>query len=297
MSTWFVTFHGGDGKDSFNNIHTYTTNGKQANPEHALAKSSDADPDELRGFITDADGNLYVVNANRPLSQVLLYAPPESSAGQYTFQRVFAHDGLDHPFDLEFGPDGDLYVSSQDTNEVTVYVGPNRPSPDAPAPGTFEKTFISGQDTLRGIACDGSTWYIANAGSDVVRMYGLDGQEQATSITVKEPIHLLYDGRRYLYIGSEKENAVFLFDTQNPGDQTDNHFTPIPFITGGTPSIDKTAGLALPGDGHFYVASRKGKQILRYKIEDTTPPTTDPAKVHVLVDNLKDEPEFLTLMP
>ncbi len=297
MSTWFVTFHGGDDTHAFNNIHVYTTDGDEADPDKALKKDDDVELNEVRGFTTDAAGNLYVVNAHKSLSQILLYAPPSSSSGKYTFQRVFAHKGLSHPFDAVFGPDGDLYVASQDSNAVTVYVGPDSADPDGQGPGTFKGTFISGVGRLRGIACDGKTWYAADADANAVRMYNLDGDQMSTSIAIQEPIHLLYDGSRYLYIGSGDGGSVLVYDTQNPGEASDNQFAPSTYISGGDPAIDQTAGLAFGNDGCFYVASRKGKQILKYPINDTTPPTADAGQVSVFLDDLKDNPEFLTLMP
>jgi hypothetical protein len=59
---------------------------------------------------------------------------------------------------------------------------------------------------------------------------------------------------------------------------------------GGTPAIDGTAGLAIPGDGFLYVASRKGQQVLRYSLT-SPPPAAGPGSV--FLDALPDQPEFI----
>ena len=56
--------------------------------------------------------------------------------------------------------------------------------------------------------------------------------------------------------------------------------------------MSSTAGLAIPGDGYLYVASRKGQQVLRYPL---TPPTTA-ANGSVFLDALPDQPEFIGML-
>jgi hypothetical protein len=97
---------------------------------------------------------------------------------------------------------------------------------------------------------------------------------------VSEPVHLLYDGTKYLYIGSEKDNAVYQYDT------TGNATTVSPFIKSSTAApIDHTGGLAI-ADGSFYVASRKGMAINQY-------PLAQPDSGRVFVSGLADNPEFI----
>ena len=61
---WYVSFHGGEEKASFNNIHVYSTDGQES--RKALNKESLPEGitlRELRGFVFGPDQNLYVVNA------------------------------------------------------------------------------------------------------------------------------------------------------------------------------------------------------------------------------------------
>jgi len=156
---WYVSFHGGEEKVSLNNIHVYSTDGKEL--RKALNKKSLPDGirlRELRGFVFGPDQNLYVVNAYFEYSEVLKFKGTLNSDGQHAFVEVFVkrhaetNPGIDHPFNVAFDSEGDLYVSSQNTNLVARYHGPaskigqpGRPMPLPegldleinPPPGTF----------------------------------------------------------------------------------------------------------------------------------------------------------------
>src|SRR6266436_3622742 len=88
--------------------------------------------DELRSFTLGPAGHkhLYVVNANKKLSQVLRFDIPSQAGGKYTNGQAFASEHLHHPFNAVFGPDGNLYVSNQDAAKdgkikITEYEGPS----------------------------------------------------------------------------------------------------------------------------------------------------------------------------
>jgi hypothetical protein len=86
-----------------------------------------------------------------------------------------------------------------------------------------------------------------------------------------------------LYIGSEKDNAVYQCDT------TGTATTASKFIQSSqTVPIDHTGGLAI-SNGNFYVASRVGKAINEY-------PLTDPGAGRVYVSELADHPEFIAAL-
>lgn len=240
---------------------------------------------ELRGFTIDQrSAELYVVNAYKEASAIYVYAPPADAVvgAPYVYSSTFASASkhLDHPFDLVFGPDGDVYVSNQDTGEVTVFDGPAHEHA-----GEFKHVFAKGFGAVRGIACDGTSWYVADAGSKSkpagVWVYDLAGKPRGSSpLAVAQPVHLLYDGSRYLYIGSESDDAVYRLDT------TATDATPTLFVEG-KGVIDKTSGLAIDGTT-LYVASRKGRCIFQTDVDAPQPALTafGPA-------DLGDEPEFL----
>ena len=128
---WYISFHGGDEKTSLNNIHVYSTDGiklrkalnKKSVPEGITLR-------ELRGFAFGPDKNLYVVNAYFEYSEVLKFNSALNKDGQHDFAGVFVkrhadlNPGIDHPFNVAFDSNGDLYVSSQNTSLVARYHGP-----------------------------------------------------------------------------------------------------------------------------------------------------------------------------
>ena len=196
-----------------------------------------------------------------------------------------ASDRLAHPFCAVLVPNGDLYVSNQDmlsgqkSSAITYFEGPTKNHP-----GKYKGVFADGFITLRGIATDGTYWYVADEGSNSGTVWILDssGNRQPNSLSIDQPVHLVYDGTRYLYIGSEGQNAVYRYDTQS-GDK------PVEFITSSsTAKIDHTAGLAISGE-YIYVASRKSGSVNQYLL-------TDPSQASVYVNDLADEPEFLLFL-
>ncbi len=140
---WYVSFHGGEDKASLNNIHVYSTDGKEL--RKALNKKSlpaGTKLRELRAFVFGPDQNLYVVNAYFEYSEVLKFKGALNENGQHDFARVFVkrhaemNPGIDHPFNVAFDSEGDLYVSSQNTNLIARYHGPasKKGEPGTPMP-------------------------------------------------------------------------------------------------------------------------------------------------------------------
>lgn len=279
MSTWVISFHGGaaTGPSPLNTLATMQLGGSLPSMR------------ELRAFAVGPDGNLYVVNAYKNNSVIFQFGSAASLPAAY--QTTFVDSThLNHPFDLVFGPDGNLYVSNQDDHEVNMFQGPSGKIPGAYI-GHFAK---HGINTLRGIACDGTYWYVADEtgggskkdpGTGAVLIYDREGNLQSQSIAVPNPIHLVYDGQRYLYIGCGSANDVKVFDTTNLSSLPSSIFG----SGGANPAIDATAGIALPGDGHIYVASRKSSQVLQYPLSSPTSAGTGA----VFFDQLPDQPEFI----
>jgi hypothetical protein len=149
---------------------------------------------------------------------------------------------------------------------------------------------------VRGIAFDGKHLYIADADAGSVTAYDSAANPVAV-FQVEAPMHLLYDGSRWLYVGSETANAVVACDT--------HHVTAaktVEVISGDT-RIDHTAGLALAdsGDGStvtMFVSSRERRQILSYPLSFSggAPKWTSRTPNVVLDSNsLADDPEFVTI--
>ena len=163
---WYVSFHGGEEESALNNIHVYSTDGKRL--RKALNKKSlpaGIKLRELRGFVFGPDQNLYVVNAYFEYSQILKFNGTLNENGQHDFCEVFVkrhaeNPGIDHPFNLAFDSEGDLYVSSQNTSLIARYHGPGskkgKPGTPMPLPESLhleKAAFSAGNFRSIGEAC------------------------------------------------------------------------------------------------------------------------------------------------
>lgn len=271
--TLVISFHGG--KSGINTLESFPGLSN-------ILPGAPSSMDELRGFVpgtgSDSD-HLYVLSAHKSSSAIFRFT--SAGNGTYTAGTVFADDSsLAHPFAAIFGPNDNLYVSNQDSNQITVYQGPTGSKPGAPM-GPFGPVF----NTLRGIAWDGQYFYAADEAQGVIVLDS--GGQQYLTVAVDDPVHLFYDGARYVYIGDGTGNSVWVWDTTqaiNPN--------PAQIVGSQTPAIDATGGMALPGDGNLYVASRKGNAILQYPIDlSYNPPKVSTGTT--LSPKLKDNPEFV----
>jgi DNA-binding beta-propeller fold protein YncE len=313
---WYVSFHGGEEKTSLNNIHVYSTDGKEL--RKALNKKSLPEGvvlRELRGFVFGPDQNLYVVNSYFEYSQVLKFKGALNKNGQHDFAEVFVkrhaemNPGIDHPFNATFDSEGNLYISSQNTSLIGRYHGsasktgqPGMPMPlpkdlndlekiDLP-PGTFvpsAKLVSNGLLEVReAIFGPNGALYVADRASDCVRIYDVrTGQFLRNLVSrsdqLDKPIHLLLspDGR-YLFIGSGGSDSILRHDL--------GHNSTSIFVASKTGGLNGPAGMAFGDDGFLYVASRNTKEILRYDAKDGRPSSKP------FIKNLVDNPEFLMLV-
>jgi len=284
MSDLCISFHGGSTATSINNVLAVTSTA--AVTPMLVPNATGVIPalSELRGFFLDpGSGSLFVVNAYKNFSNILTFSRQGTA---YAFNGIFAagdSDGLAHPFCAVPGGDGHIYVSNQDvltgatSSAITYYEGPSMENP-----GKYKGVFIGGFITLRGIATDGKDWYVADEGDSshpgAVSVYDSNGKLK-TSVQIKQPVHLLYDGSQYLYVGSEGDNAVYQWDPKGSSQPTQ-------FVASTTSvPIDHTSGLAL-SNGYILVASRKSFSVNSYLI-------SDPSTATVFVKGLADNPEFI----
>ena len=311
---WYISFHGGEEKASLNNIHVYSTEGtklrkalnKESLPEGVKLR-------ELRGFIFGPDHNLYVVNAYFEYSQVLKFKGALNESGQHDFFEVFVkrhaeNPGIDHPFNLAFDSEGDLYVSSQNTSLIARYHGPGskegKPGTPMPLPeslhlekahfppGTFvpsAKLASNGLLEVRAVIfAPNNEMFVADRAADCVRIYEARTGRYLRNLTqqsdqLDRPIHLLLspDGR-YLLIGSGGKDSIMRHDLRQGSTSV--------FVEPKSAGLDGPAGMAFGDDGFLYVASRNSKEILRYGGIDGRP------RGKPFIKDLADNPEFLMLV-
>ena len=176
---------------------------------------SDPALQELRGFDI-VGGLLYVVNAYKDYSQILIYEADGDDG--YSFKEVFASkdtvNSILHPYDLTFDPQGYCYISSQDTNVVTVLEGKDSPLQIAsylqlqyPPPPNFLAGTIAASSVgaLPGIPTP--------TPPDVAEPLGLGASltnDKNPSVANSVRGVLLYGG--YLFVADEPVNAVKLYD-------------------------------------------------------------------------------------
>jgi len=329
---WYVSFHGGAGRHDKNNLHAYALDGEPLGPVLAARHPpSGVALRELRGFAWGPDGDLYVADAYRGASRILRFGGRPAADGRHPFRGVFveqgapdhahrprrhraerppAHPGLAHPFDVAFGPDGNLYVPAQDTRIVARCFGPlagdgatpGAPMPHPPAleelalppcrlrPGTFVPAAdrVPAPHGLRQVrharfGPDGDLFVADRAAGRVKRYRGGSGELLAElgGERLPTPIHLLFlpDGR--LLVGSRDAHAVLALDPAGGAVS--------PLVQPGAGGLREPGGLALGPDGLLYVASRGGRQILRFDPETGRPVGTP------FLDDLPDRPEFIRL--
>lgn len=128
LQGFYVSFSG-ESSTPIDNLYALSNSGETVSQEVLDPSQSYR---ELRGMAFDAAGRLYVSQSYKKSSAILQFA---ASAGQGSYTRAFlasyatpaVSSGLLHPYQPAFGPDGNLYVSSQDTNVVTGFFGPQSP--------------------------------------------------------------------------------------------------------------------------------------------------------------------------
>ena len=119
---WWISYRGESGH-GVDNIGVFEDDGspRKVHPLHIA-----------RGFALVGD-DLYIANAWRKDSHIALY---HRHGDTFRFKEVLAKTeqvaAMVHPFDVELGDDGRIYVSCQDTNTVVSLVPETRrPAPVA----------------------------------------------------------------------------------------------------------------------------------------------------------------------
>jgi len=320
---WWISYRG-EGRKGVENIGVFEDDGSPRK-EHPLLldPAPDAHPLHIaRGFALVGD-DLYIANAWRKDSHVARYRR-NGDTFHYAGIVVATKDvaAMVHPFDVELGDDGRLYVSCQDTNTV-VAILPRTRKP-APVARHLRKTFPDG-NFLPGTLVASSQGWLPEVGDhappDVPSPQGLKVVLDEHG-KPRHSVRGIIVHRDHLYAADEAGDRVKIFEVASgrlvariKGKKLTKpvhlilHGDTLYVGAAGSGSIlacdipstaprgklkaraiidgklDAPSGFAIGADGDFYVAERLKQRVRRF--------SADGKKKGTFIDNLPDMPEFL----
>jgi hypothetical protein len=324
---WWISYRG-EGKTGIENIGVFEDDGA-ARAEHPLLldRAPAAHPLHIaRGFALIGD-DLYIANAWRKDSHVARYRRHGDTFRYASIVVATKHiAAMVHPFDVEVGDDGLLYVSCQDTNTVVVIVPKTRKA--APVARHLSKKYPDG-NFLPGTLVASSQGGLPEAGDHPPHNVPAP---QGLSVVLDEhgkPRHSVRGiivHRKHLYVADEAGDCVKIFAVASgrlvARIAGKNLTKPVHLIlhestlyigAAGTGSIlafdipakapkgklkasavidgklDAPSGFAVGPDGDFYVAERLKQRVLRFSAKGK--------KKRTFIKGLPDMPEFLLYVP
>ena len=324
---WWISYRG-EGKTGVENIGVFEDDGTPRK-EHPLLldPSPDAHPLHIaRGFALVGD-DLYIANAWRRDSHVVRYRR-HGDTFHYADIVVATKDvsAMVHPFDVELGDDGRLYMSCQDTNTVVAVLPKTRkPAPVAPH---LRKTYPDG-NFLPGTLVASSQGRLPECGDHAPPNVPAP---QGLKVVLDEhgkPRHSVRGiivHRKHLYVADEAGDSVKIFEVATgrfvARIRGKKLTKPVHLIlrdatlyigAAGTGSIlafdirekapegdlkarviidgklKAPSGFAIGPDGDFYVAERLKMRVRRFSPKGK--------KRGTFIDRLPDMPEFLVHIP
>ena len=324
---WWISYRG-EGKVGVENIGVFEDDGTPREKHPLLLDASpDAQPLQIaRGFAQVGD-DLYIASAWRKDSHVARYRRCEDT---YRFAEVLVTSknisAMVHPFDVELGDDGRLYVSCQDTNTVLAILPKTRkPAPVAPH---LLKSFPEG-NFLPGTLVASSRGQLPECGQRAPQnVPSPQGLEVILDVhgRPRHSVRGIIVYRKKLYVADEAGDAVKIFDLESG--RLTAHIRgkklakPVHLIRDGETLYIGSAGtgsilaydlpkVALPGklkahvvidgklkapsgfaigpDGDLYVAERFDQRVRRFSREGK--------KKGTFIEGLPDMPEFLMHVP
>ena len=213
---WWISYRG-EGKSGVENIGVFEDDGKPRKKHPLLLDPSpDAHPLHIaRGFALVGD-DLYIANAWRKDSHIARY---RRRGDTFHFADVVVAtehvSAMVHPFDVELGDDGMVYVSCQDTNTV-VGVLPKTRKP-GPLAAHLIRTFPDG-NFLPGTVVASSQGGLPEAGDNPPRDVP---PPQGLKVLVdvhgrpRHSVRGIIVFRKHLYVADEAGNAVKVFEMKS----------------------------------------------------------------------------------
>jgi hypothetical protein len=324
---WWISYRGESGH-GVDNIGVFEDGGTpRATHPLLLDPSPAAHPLHIaRGFVLVGD-DLYIANAWRKDSHIALY---HRHGDTFRFKEVLAKTeqvaAMVHPFDVELGDDGRIYISCQDTNTVVSLVPETRKPASVAAhlrkhypkgrflPGTLVASSHGSlpeygdrasldvpsplglkvvldkrgkpRHSVRGIVVHRKHLYVADEAADVVKVFNVHSGELMAHITGRS-----LEAPVHLILQGE----TLYIGASRTGSILALDLTSKP--PRGTlkarvvidQKLDAPSGFAIGPDGDFYVAERKKQRVRRFSSEGK--------KKGTFIDGLPDMPEFLVYVP
>ncbi len=248
------------------------------------------DLDGALGITVGPDGQIYV--ASEEANMVLKY---DGVTGAFVERFVWDDPntpddetgGLEGPGAVLFGPDGQLYVSSFDSDAILRYDG---------ATGAFVDVFVTagagglnGPDAGMVFGPDGHLYVPGFYSNSVARFDKTSGMPLGDFTPMMDnkldaPRTLVFHGD-HLYVANEGSDEVLRYDAST-GDFVDV------FVAAGAGGLDGPAGMTFDAQGRLHVASVNNNMVLRFDAAGASLPT--------VVDGVAggiDAPTHITLAP
>jgi hypothetical protein len=324
---WWISYRG-EGKTGVDNIGVFEDDGKPRKKHPLLLDPSPAaHPLHIaRGFAL-VDDDLFIANAWRKDSHVVRF---RRDGDTFRFAGIVVATqhvtAMVHPFDVELGDDGLLYVSCQDTNTV-IAIRPKTRKP-APVAPHLRKSFPDG-NFLPGTLVASSQGKLPEVGSraprDVPRPQGLHVVLDEHG-KPRHSVRGIVVYRKHLYVADEAGDSVKIFEVPSGrlvarilGKRLKRpvhlilHDDTLYIGAAGSGSIlafdvpkkaprgelkartvidgklKAPSGFAIGPDGDFYVAERLKQRVRRFSAKGK--------KQGTFIDGLPDMPEFLVHVP
>ena len=324
---WWISYRG-EGKSGIDNIGVFDDGGLPCKDHPLLLDPSPVAPPLHipRGFALVGD-DLYIANAWRRDSRVVRY---RRQGNRFHFVENVVTSAqiaaMIHPFDVELGDDGRLYISCQDTNTVVVVLPESRqPAPvcehllrtfpggnffpgtlvaseqghlpdviaftpqDVPSPQGLKVIFdVHGKPrhSVRGIIVHRGYLYVADEAGDAIKVFAVASGRLVARIRGKRLTKPVHLLRHGDTIYIGAAGEGSVLAFDIPADRPMGKLTARVVIDR---KLEAPSGIAVGPDGDLYVAERFGQRVLRFSM--------DGKKKGTFIDRLPDIPEFLVHLP
>jgi hypothetical protein len=282
---WWISYRG-EGKAGVDNIGVFEDDGTPRTKHPLLLDSSPGAPQLhiARGFAQVGD-DLYVASAWRRDSHVARY---RRNGDTFRFTEVVVTSkhvpAMVHPFDVELGDDGRLYVSSQDTNTVLVLLpGTRKPAPVAshlrksfPTGAFLPGTLVASSQGRLPECCD-------HPPLDVPSPQGLNVVLDVHG-RPRHSVRGLIVYRGNLYVADEAGDVVKIFEIESG--------RLVARIKGS--KLSKPVHLVLHDDT-LYIGAAGSGSILAYDVSKVAP--SGKLKAHVVIDGKLKAPSGFAIGP